>query len=129
MKKQTDTKKKPNQRQMAERRGHTAEMLAVLLLRVKGYRILAQRFRCAAGEIDVVAAKGDMFIFIEVKARRNTTEALESITTHQRKRIEAAANVWLQSETSQNFAVRFDVITVAPRALPTHMMDAWRPGW
>ncbi len=129
MKKQSDTKRTPNQRQVAERRGRIAEMLAVLLLRVKGYRILAQRFRCAVGEIDIIAAKGDMFIFVEVKARRNTTEALESITTHQRKRIETAADIWLQSETSQNFAIRFDVITVAPRALPTHMMDAWRPGW
>lgn len=129
MEKQPDTDKKPNKRQMAEQRGRTAEMLAVLLLRVKGYRILAQRFRCSVGEIDIVAVKGSMFIFIEVKARRNTNEALESITAHQRNRIEAAAGVWLQSETSQNFAVRFDVITVAPRTLPTHMMDAWRPGW
>ena len=129
MQQQPDTDKKPNQRQVAERRGHTAEMLAVLLLRVKGYRILAQRFRCSAGEIDIVAAKGDMFIFIEVKARQNTVDAVESITARQKKRIEAAAEVWLQSQTSQNFAVRFDVITVAPRSLPTHMMDAWRPGW
>lgn len=116
-------------RQKAERRGRTAEMLAVLLLKVKGYRILAQRFRCAAGEIDIIAAKGNIFIFVEVKARTNTAVALESIGPQQQRRIEAAAGVWLQSETSQNFAVRFDVITVAPRALPTHMMDAWRPGW
>ncbi len=129
MQKHKNLTPKPNKKQKAERRGRTAEMLAVLLLRVKGYRILAQRFRCAAGEIDIVAAKGKIVIFIEVKARRNTHEALESVTSRQQKRIEAAAKVWLQSETSRNFAVRFDVITVAPRALPTHMMDAWRPGW
>lgn len=118
-----------NKKQMAERRGRTAEMLAALLLRVKGYRILAQRFRCAVGEIDIIALKGSTIVFTEVKARRNTVDALESITASQRKRIEAASEVWLQSAQSQNFAVRFDVITVAPRALPTHMMDAWRPGW
>lgn len=116
-------------KQQAEHRGRTAEMLAVLLLKVKGYSILAQRFRCAAGEIDIIASKSDMFIFVEVKARENTGAALESISPKQRKRIESAAEVWLQSETSQSFAVRFDVITVAPRALPAHMMDAWRPGW
>jgi len=118
-----------SKRQKAERRGRTAEMLAVLLLKVKGYRILAQRFRCKSGEIDIVAAKADLFVFVEVKARENTSTALESISQKQQRRIEAAAEVWLQTETSQNFAVRFDVITVAPRALPTHIMDAWRPGW
>jgi len=129
MQKQKNSNPQPNKKQKAERRGRNAEMLAVLLLRVKGYSILAQRFKCAVGEIDIVAAKGNMVIFIEVKARRNTHEALESVTAHQQRRIEAAAEIWLQSETSRNFAVRFDVITVAPRALPTHMMDAWRPGW
>ena len=129
MPKQKNIGQRPSKKQKAERRGRTAEMLAMLLLRVKGYSILAQRFRCAAGEIDIVAAKGNMVVFIEVKARRNTHQALESVTARQQKRIEAAAEVWLQSETSRNFAVRFDVITVAPRALPTHMMDAWRPGW
>lgn len=129
MQKQTGIDKHPSKKQQAERRGRTAEMLATLLLRVKGYRILAQRFRCPVGEIDIVAAKGNLFAFIEVKARENTDTALESISKRQQSRIEAAAEVWLQSETSQNFAVRFDVITVAPRALPTHMMDAWRPGW
>jgi len=129
MRKQKNITPSPNKKQKAEQRGRTAEMLAVLLLKIKGYRILAQRFRCVAGEIDIVAARGNMIIFIEVKARRNTHEALESVTARQQKRIEAAAEVWLQSETSQNFAVRFDVITVAPRTLPTHMMDAWRPGW
>lgn len=129
MQKQKDTGPKPNRRQAAEQRGRIAEMLAVLLLKVKGYRILAQRFRCVAGEIDIIAAKGSTLVFVEVKARRNTVDALESITHRQQNRIEAAAEIWLQSETSQNFAVRFDVITVAPRALPTHMMDAWRPGW
>lgn len=118
-----------NKKQKAERRGRTAEMLAVLLLRVKGYSILAERFRCSIGEIDIVASKGDTIIFVEVKARESTKLALESINQKQQRRIEAAAEIWLQSETSQNFAVRFDVITVAPRALPTHMMDAWRPGW
>lgn len=129
MHEQKDSNPQPSKKQKAERRGRNAEMLAVLLLRVKGYSILAQRFKCSAGEIDIVATKGNMLVFVEVKARRNTHEALESVTPRQQRRIEAAAEVWLQSETSRNFAVRFDVITVAPRALPTHMMDAWRPSW
>lgn len=113
----------------AEQRGRNAEMLAALLLRITGYSILEQRYRCVAGEVDIIARKGNLFVFVEVKARNRKTEALESVSPRQRRRIEAAAEVWLGGkQPSQEFAVRFDVITVAPRQLPSHMRDAWRPG-
>lgn len=114
---------------MAERRGRQAEMLAAMLLRAKGYRILEQRFRCAAGEIDIIAQRRHMFVFVEVKARKTNSEALESITRQQQKRIENAADIWLQTAPLNDFDVRFDVITVVPFQLPAHMVDAWRPGW
>lgn len=104
-------------------------MAAVMLLRLKGYRVLNQRFKCSTGEIDVIAQKKDLVIFVEVKARQSVTEAFESITLKQRSRIETAASVWLQQQASQEFACRFDVIAVAPGRVPAHMMDAWRPGW
>ncbi len=104
-------------------------MLAAMLLRAKGYKIREQRFRSTAGEIDIIAQKGNYIVFVEVKARKTTELALESITSKQQQRIENAACLWLQQQTSQNFAVRFDVITVAPGQLPSHMLDAWRPGW
>ncbi|WP_262693453.1 YraN family protein [Kordiimonas aquimaris] len=113
----------------AEKRGRKAEMLAAMLLRAKGYKIREQRFRSTAGEIDIIAQKGNYIVFVEVKARKTTELALESITSKQQQRIENAACLWLQQQTSQNFAVRFDVITVAPGQLPSHMLDAWRPGW
>lgn len=115
--------------QAAEARGRQAEAKAQLMLRLKGYRILEKRYRSPAGEIDLIARKGDLFVFIEVKVRKTTDEAFESITPKQRLRIEAAANQWLQSQSSQEFACRFDVIAVAPGRLPAHMKDAWRPGW
>ena len=115
--------------QAAEARGRQAEAKAELMLRLKGYRILEKRYRSPVGEIDIVARKGDVLVFIEVKARKTTEEAFESITQKQRSRIEAAADHWLQSKSSQEFACRFDVIAVAPGRLPAHMKDAWRPGW
>jgi putative endonuclease len=124
--------KKPNQhkkRQAAEKTGRRAETLAAALLIAKGYRILAKRFRSPAGEIDLIARKRDLVCFIEVKARASHAKALESITARQRLRIEQAASLWLQGQASQNFAVRFDVITVAHGTIPSHMKDAWRPGW
>lgn len=118
-----------DKRKAAEQRGRTAEMLAAMLLRIKGYRILAQRYRCRAGEIDIIARKSNIFAFIEVKARASMKDALESVTADQQKRIEAAAEFWLGDEGSREFDVRFDVIVVVPGRLPAHMMDAWRPGW
>ncbi len=118
-----------NKRQAAEKRGRKAEAKAELMLKLKGYRILARRFKSPVGEIDLIASKGSLFVFIEVKARKTFDEAFESITQKQKSRIEAAANHWLQQQSSQEFACRFDVIAVAPGKLPSHMKDAWRPGW
>ena len=54
---------------MAHRLGLRAEMLAAMLLRLKGYRILAQRLKTPAGEIDMVARRGRSLAIVEVKAR------------------------------------------------------------
>ena len=79
------------------------------MLKLKGYRILARRFKSSVGEVDLIVSKGSMFVFVEVKARKTVNEAFESITEKQKSRIEAAANHWLQQQSSQEFACRFDV--------------------
>ena len=55
-------------RRKAERRGHVSEWIAAAYLFLKGYRILARRYRTKLGEIDIIARKGDLAVFIEVKA-------------------------------------------------------------
>src|ERR1700675_5052388 len=52
----------------AFRTGLSAENRAAAFLMAKGYRILAKRFRTPYGEIDLVARKRNMIVFIEVKA-------------------------------------------------------------
>lgn len=119
----------PTTKQASERKGRTAEKLAAILLRLKGYAIIAERYRTNAGEVDIIARKGEVVAFVEVKARKTQKAALESITRHQRSRIEKTALLWSQAQPSQEFAMRFDVITVAQSGLPSHMVDAWRPEW
>lgn len=122
-------------RRRAETLGRRAEFWAKQLLRMKGYRIDADRYKTNAGEIDIVAIKPGVVVFVEVKARKTIAGGLESISKHQQQRIIAAADIWLASNSSekfkpsQDFAVRFDVIIVAPGHLPHHIMDAFRPGW
>lgn len=127
---------RPNRgRQVAEKKGRKAEFFAAQSLRLKGYKILERRFKTSVGEIDIIARKANVFVFAEVKARKNIEEGVYSVTPRQQVRITKAAELWLAQEkpekldASQDFAVRFDVIVVAPNRLPDHIMDAFRPGW
>lgn len=116
-----------DRRRQAEARGRLAETLAVLLLRLKGYRILARRLRLPAGEIDIVAARGRTVAFIEVKARGSVVAAIESVSPRQRRRLLGAAAQYLARDPRHGRAdLRFDVMLVAPGRLPRHVVDAWR---
>jgi putative endonuclease len=76
-------------------RGLFAETLAAFLIRLKGHRIVAQRYRTPVGEIDLVALKGRRLAFIEVKRRKTRDDAAWTIPTRQKRRIVRAAQYWL----------------------------------
>lgn len=116
-------------RQKAEAKGRKAEITAAWFLRLKGYTILETRYRSRFGEIDLVAQKGQLMIMVEVKARKTEQEARESVGFKQRSRIERAGQDWLASNGFHDRPVRFDVIAIVPGQLPTHIKDAWRPGF
>src|SRR5260370_31315990 len=73
-------------RRQAFRRGHAAELLCLWHLRLRGYRILARRFRVPSGEIDLIARRGRVLAAIEVKARASLATASESVSARQRRR-------------------------------------------
>jgi putative endonuclease len=103
------------ERQAAFQAGISAESRAALFLVAKGFRILARRWRSPLGEIDIVARRRRLLVFAEVKARASLDEAAESITERQRRRIAAAAEVWLAANPDQTIHdIRFDAILVAP---------------
>jgi putative endonuclease len=92
----------------------------------KGYRILARRFRTPHGEIDIVARKGDLLAFVEVKARASLDDAAYAVTPRQQQRIIDAAQGWLMVHPEHaEFELRFDVILVAPKSLPRHLKAAF----
>lgn len=117
-------------RQAAEKRGRRSESFAALLLRLKGYRILARRVRTRAGEIDLIArAPSGVVCFVEVKARADETLAADALGARQQARIARAAALYLASRPELAArGARFDIVTVSPRALPRHLRDAFRPG-
>ncbi len=119
-------------RRAAEQRGRRAENVAALYLRFLGWAILGRRFTSGrgsgAGEVDLIARRGDLIAFIEVKARPTIAEALESLTPAQRVRIARGAEAWLQMNPRHaERSLRFDVIAVPSVGRPQHLADAWRP--
>ena len=115
-------------RRAAYRRGRGGETRAAWYLRAKGYRILARGYRCAVGEIDVIARRGSLVVAVEVKARPDLASAVEAIGARQRHRIVRAMGDFLARHPQHNGCdVRFDALLVMPWRLPRHISDAWRP--
>jgi len=110
--------------------GLAAEWLSILVLTLKGYRILERRFTCRSGEVDLIVQKGNLICFIEVKARKSTRDALFALSNKQKTRISRAAEWYLakniQGNTSHENIYRFDMMAVEPWCLPTHIVDAWQ---
>ena len=114
------------ERVAAFRTGISAESRAAAFLMAKGYRILAKRFRIPHGEIDIVAKRRNLIAFVEVKARASLDEAAFAVTGRQQSRIINAAQGWLVAHPEHaDFELRFDVILIAPRHLPRHLLAAF----
>jgi putative endonuclease len=114
-------------RRRAERRGRFAERLCRWHLRLRGWRILASGWRCPAGEIDILARRGDVLAVIEVKSRSDFATGVAAVLPHQRRRIARAAEAYLGLRPElASLALRFDVMVVVPLRLPQHVTAAWR---
>ena len=114
------------ERVAAFRLGLSAEIRAAALLMMKGYRIVARRWRSPVGEIDLVVRRGSVLAFVEVKARGSLDDAAESVTPRQRRRIVAGANAWLASHPRDAaLNLRFDAVLVVPRRWPRHIQAAF----
>lgn len=116
----------PRNRRKAEQRGRQSEWIAALWLILKGYRILALRYRTPAGEIDLVARKGALLVFVEVKARRSPSAAVDAVTGTAHRRIRAASDLWLsRMPNAERFSRRYDIIAISPGRWPRHFPDAF----
>ncbi len=96
-------------------RGREGEALAERHLRGLGCRILERRHRNRGGELDLVALDGDTIVFVEVKARTSdfAGHPTEAVTHDKRRRLTAAALVYLKRRRWLGRRVRFDVVSIA----------------
>jgi putative endonuclease len=113
-------------RQAAERRGRRAETIAAWWLRLHGWSILAKRARVAGGEVDLVARRGHVLAFVEVKQRASDLAAAWSLDAHRLRRVAAAAEQLAVRFARAGDIVRIDALYIVPRRLPRHLPDVWR---
>jgi putative endonuclease len=114
-------------RQRAHRLGHFAEWRAIWRLRLAGYSILARRYKTKLGEIDIVARRGAILAFVEVKARGDFDTGIFALQGRQFGRVARAASLYIAHNPHYAvFSVRFDAVIVAG-LWPRHLPDVWQP--
>jgi putative endonuclease len=112
-------------RQLAEARGRKAEAIAAWWLRLKGWRILQQRVRVPGGEVDLVARRGRVLAFVEVKQRATHEAAAWSLDEYRLRRVAVAAQRLTPRYARDGDEVRIDALFIVPRRLPRHLPNVW----
>ena len=112
-------------RQAAEKRGRGAERLAAWWLRLHGWRILAERARVPGGEVDLIARRGHILAFVEVKARTTADAANLALDEWRLRRVAVAAERLAPRYMRAGDDLRIDAIFIVPRRLPRHVANIW----
>jgi len=113
-------------RAAAERAGRRAETIAAWWLRLHGWSILAMRARVRGGEVDIVARRGRMIAFVEVKARSSGFAAELALDPYRLRRVFAAAAVLFERWRRPGDDMRVDAMLIVPRRWPRHVVNLWR---
>lgn len=96
--------------------GAYGERVAVRALSQTGMRVIERNWRCARGEIDIVAMDGDTLVFCEVKTRRGDRfPPAEAVDRAKVRRLRSLAAAWLDQHPQVRGEVRFDVLSVVAR--------------
>jgi putative endonuclease len=112
-------------RQAAEQRGRRAETLAAWWLRLHGWSIVARRARVPGGEVDLVARRGHVLAFVEVKQRATADAASWSLDQYRLRRVAVAAERLAVRYARPGDLIRIDALFIVPRRLPCHMANVW----
>jgi putative endonuclease len=108
--------------------------VAIAYLASRGWRIEAHRFRLGHRELDLVARRGEVVAFVEVKTRSTAAwgTPAQSVVWRKRRTIVQVAEVWRQRHGRPEDSYRFDVMAVSVEKgggvyRVEHLEDAWRP--
>jgi putative endonuclease len=113
-------------REAAEKRGRGAETIACWWLRLHGWRILARRARVPGGEVDIVARRGKVLAFVEVKARATESAADMSLDAWRLRRVAVAAERLAPRYMRPGDDLRTDAVFIVPGRPPRHVPNLWQ---
>lgn len=118
-----------NRKENLKKKGCQFERKAGTFLEERGYRILEYNFRCPYAEIDIIAKKGNVLIFCEVKYRKGTEmmSPLEAVHRRKMQRISAAALFYIAKHPDADCQYRFDVIGMNDKEV-IHIKNAFAFG-
>ena len=110
-------------RRKAERGGRRAEMIAAWWLRLHGWRVLAVRARTPVGEVDLIARRGRVLAFVEVKARASQAESALALDDYRLRRVVRATESLIPRYMRSGDTVRIDAMFIVPWRLPRHLAN------
>lgn len=111
---------KPDRR-AREIEGRKAETHVARWLKLRGWKILAERFKVAEGEVDIIARRKNIIIFVEVKQRARLPVIEDLVSQTNISRIMAAAEIWVErnfESLGTDFEIRFDLAMIEGRVKP-----------
>jgi putative endonuclease len=98
-------------------RGAGGEAAAAAWYSVRGFRVEARNWRCRAGEVDLVVARGSLLVICEVKTRRGRAfgGGFEAVGWEKQRKLRQLAELFLADRAMTPESVRFDVASVTSR--------------
>lgn len=114
-------------RREADQRGREGEAEAGMWLAQQGWRIVAERVKTKAGEIDLIAKRTGLVAFVEVKWRARSAALADAIDERRLARVAKAVEIVAHEYATDGEDIRIDVILLAPGHKPTHIENAWMP--
>ena len=105
----------PQDRRAREIEGRKAETHVGRWLKLRGWKILAERYKVAEGEVDIIARRKDIIAFVEVKQRERLPVIEDIVSQTNISRIMAAAEIWVEvnfETLGREFEIRFDLALI-----------------
>ena len=110
-----------NDRRARELEGRKAETHVARWLKLRGWKILSQRFKITEGEVDIIARRKNIIIFVEVKQRAALPKIEDIVSQTNINRVMAAAEIWVNQNFESlgpDFEIRFDLAVIEGRVHP-----------
>ena len=112
---------------IADRKGREAEAQAAQWLMQQGFEVVGERVKTRLGEIDLIARRKGLVVFVEVKWRKRASDLDLAIDERRLARVAAAVEVVAHEYATGGEDIRIDVLLLAPGAPPRHIENAWMP--